>query len=103
MRPLLCVHGGSATDLHQDNRKQCKDKPPGKSRHDTPQSPVGSILRDCSLWMQGCFGRVQAVFRPHTGKLSCLRAGISTFLPLSIASARAMRFLVECGMITSSM
>ncbi len=39
----------------------------------------------------------------HTGKLSCFLAGISTFLPRSIASARAMRFRVECGMITSSM
>jgi hypothetical protein len=39
----------------------------------------------------------------HTGKLSCFRAGISTFFPFSIASARAKRFLVECGMITSSM
>ena len=38
----------------------------------------------------------------HTGKLSCFRAGISTFLPLSIASARAMRRRVECGMMTSS-
>ena len=27
----------------------------------------------------------------HTGKLSCLRPGISTFLPLSIASALSMR------------
>lgn len=40
---------------------------------------------------------------PHNGKLSCFFAGISTFLSLSIASARAIRFLVECGMMTSSM
>jgi hypothetical protein len=39
----------------------------------------------------------------HNGKLSCFFAGISTFLSLSIASARAIRFLVECGMMTSSM
>ncbi len=36
----------------------------------------------------------------HTGKLSCLRAGISTFLPLSIPSARASRLRVARGMIT---
>jgi hypothetical protein len=38
----------------------------------------------------------------HNGKLSCFFAGISTFLSFSIASARAIRRLVECGMITSS-
>lgn len=40
---------------------------------------------------------------PHNGKLSCFFAGISVFLSFSIASALAIRFLVECGMITSSM
>jgi len=35
--------------------------------------------------------------------LSCFRFGISTVLPFSIASARAIRRRVECGMITSSM
>jgi hypothetical protein len=39
----------------------------------------------------------------HNGKLSCFFAGISTFLSLSIASARAIRRLVEYGMMTSSM
>jgi hypothetical protein len=39
---------------------------------------------------------------PHSGRLSCLRQGSSTFFVLSIASARAMRRRVECGMITSS-
>jgi len=39
----------------------------------------------------------------YTGKLSCLRAGISTFLPLSIANARTSRRRVARGMITSSM
>jgi hypothetical protein len=34
--------------------------------------------------------------------LSCFFAGISTFLSFSIASARAIRRLVECGMMTSS-
>jgi hypothetical protein len=38
----------------------------------------------------------------HNGRLSCFFAGISTFLSLSIASARAIRRLVECGMMTSS-
>jgi hypothetical protein len=38
----------------------------------------------------------------YTGKLSCLRGGSSTVLPRSIASARAMRGRVACGMITSS-
>ncbi len=38
----------------------------------------------------------------HTGKLSCFFAGISTFLPLSIASARTSRLRVARGMITSS-
>ena len=38
----------------------------------------------------------------HTGKLSCFRPGISTVFPRSIASARAMRGRVACGMITSS-
>jgi len=39
----------------------------------------------------------------HNGKLSCFFAGISTFLSRSIANALAIRFLVECGMMTSSM
>jgi len=39
----------------------------------------------------------------HTGKLSCLRPGISTVFPRSIARARAMRGRVAWGMITSSM
>jgi hypothetical protein len=38
----------------------------------------------------------------YTGKLSCLRPGISTVFPRSIASARAMRGRVAWGMITSS-
>ena len=38
---------------------------------------------------------------PHTGKLSCFLPGISTVFPHSIASARAMRGRVACGMITS--
>lgn len=38
----------------------------------------------------------------YTGKLSCFLAGISTFLPLSIPSARASRLRVARGMITSS-
>ena len=40
---------------------------------------------------------------PHNGKLSCFFAGVSTFLSFSIDSARAIRFRVECGMMTSSM
>src|SRR6266581_6956937 len=39
---------------------------------------------------------------PHSGKLSCRLAGISTVLWRSMASARAMRRRVACGMITSS-
>jgi hypothetical protein len=39
----------------------------------------------------------------YNGRLSCFFAGISTFLSFSIASALAMRFRVECGMMTSSM
>src|SRR5262249_44842295 len=35
----------------------------------------------------------------QTGKLSCLRAGISTCLLRNIANARAIRRRVECGMI----
>ena len=42
-------------------------------------------------------------FIPHNGKLSCFFAGISVFLSFSIASALAIRFRVECGMMTSSM
>ncbi len=38
----------------------------------------------------------------YTGKLSCFRPGISTCLLRSMASARAMRWRVACGMITSS-
>jgi hypothetical protein len=38
----------------------------------------------------------------YNGKLSCFFIGISTFLSLSIANARAIRRLVECGMMTSS-
>jgi len=40
---------------------------------------------------------------PHNGRLSCFFAGVSTFLSFSIDSARAIRFRVECGMMTSSM
>src|SRR5258707_616898 len=40
--------------------------------------------------------------RRYSGRLSCLRAGISTFFPLSIARARAIRLRVARGMITSS-
>ena len=39
----------------------------------------------------------------HSGRLSCLRAGISSLFSRSIASARATRARVACGMITSSM
>ena len=39
----------------------------------------------------------------HSGRLSCLRAGISSRFSRSIASARATRARVACGMITSSM
>ena len=38
----------------------------------------------------------------YTGKLSCFRPGISTCLLRSMASARASRRRVACGMITSS-
>ena len=38
----------------------------------------------------------------YNGKLSCFFAGTSTFLSRSIASARAIRRRVECGMMTSS-
>ena len=38
----------------------------------------------------------------HSGILSCLRHGRSRLLVRSMASARAMRRRVECGMITSS-
>ena len=49
----------------------------------------------------------QTTLTPHeppryNGRLSCFFAGTSVFLSLSIASARAMRRRVECGMITSS-
>ena len=39
----------------------------------------------------------------HSGMLSCFFIGTSTALSFSIASARAIRRLVECGMMTSSM
>ncbi len=45
---------------------------------------------------------MKAAVIPYNGKLSCFFAGISTFLSRSIASALAIRFLVECGMMTSS-
>jgi hypothetical protein len=35
----------------------------------------------------------------HTGKLSCFLVGISTVLPRSMASARAMRGRVVCGVL----
>ena len=55
-------------------------------------------------WMAGTSPAMtpRISFLAHTGKLSCLRPGISTVLPRSIASARAMRGRVACGMITSS-
>ena len=37
----------------------------------------------------------------YTGKLSCLRPGISTVLPRSMARARAMRGRVVCGILAS--
>jgi hypothetical protein len=40
--------------------------------------------------------------KSYNGKLSCFFIGVSTCLSFSIASARAIRFLVECGMMTSS-
>jgi hypothetical protein len=40
--------------------------------------------------------------RIYTGKLSCFRPGIFTVFPRSIASARAMRGRVACGVITLS-
>jgi 2-polyprenyl-6-methoxyphenol hydroxylase-like FAD-dependent oxidoreductase len=46
--------------------------------------------------------RKREVKAAHTGKLSCFLFGISTCLPFNIASARAIRRRVECGMITSS-
>ena len=39
---------------------------------------------------------------PHNGMLSCFFQGVSTSLVRSMASARATRRRVECGMITSS-
>ncbi len=47
-------------------------------------------------------GRICPLRFPHNGKLSCFFIGISTCLSFSIASARAMRRRVECGMMTSS-
>ncbi len=38
----------------------------------------------------------------YTGRLSCFRFGTSTCLFFSMASARAMRLRVACGMMTSS-
>ena len=56
------------------------------------------------LRMPRDFVQLSGKLFPHvySGKLSCFFAGISTFLPRSIASARAIRFRVECGMMTSS-
>ena len=51
----------------------------------------------------GCANRIQRPGVRYNGKLSCFFAGISTFLSFSIASARAIRLRVECGMMTSSM
>jgi hypothetical protein len=56
-------------------------------------------------WMPGTRPGMTTWCEPnvlYTGKLSCFRPGISTVLPRSIASARAIRGRVACGMITSS-
>jgi hypothetical protein len=45
----------------------------------------------------------RAFERTHNGKLSCFRTGSSTCFTRSMASARARRARVACGMITSSM
>ena len=98
-----------------------QDSPSGRWRHprdydhtllteiaedpDSPRQVVGRIpmiefvtqrLSDHGADEKAGFGH------RHTGKLSCFLAGISTCLFFSIASARAMRRRVECGMITSS-
>ena len=55
------------------------------------------------LALTACAAAYNATFASvYNGKLSCFRPGVSTCLPLSIASARATRRRVACGMITSS-
>ena len=61
--------------------------------------------RDRSFWLNLAQSWLQlaGAVSFHSGRLSCLRAGISTRLLPSMASARAMRARVACGIITSSM
>ena len=68
-----------------------------------PEAPIKFFHANFSrLGREKGFFHFHPLSEIHTGKLSCFRPGISTVLPRSIASARAMRERVACGMITSS-
>jgi hypothetical protein len=79
----------------------------------SPFSPADSAIGDMRLSQALAFARslppslrlmaFSSLPIAYNGRLSCFFAGISTFLSFSIASARAIRFRVECGMMTSSM
>jgi hypothetical protein len=69
------------------------------SQHNEKVLPGLGMIRGRHHWFPIRSGTLILI---HTGKLSCFRLGISTCLFLSIASARATRRRVSCGMITSS-
>ena len=70
-----------------------------KSTAATNDSPTSTNVRLNPLDLILQFAQFSMIYN---GKLSCFFIGTSTFLSRSIASARAIRFRVECGMMTSS-
>ena len=84
-RTILRLRRERTGQQREGNPKGSKD-----AIHDVLLAPVNRGRRDGAL-------------PDHSGRLSCLRAGISSRFSRSIASARATRARVACGMITSSM
>jgi hypothetical protein len=69
------------------------------NQYRTSELTLGVVAKPSPSRVVTTFGHI----RCYNGKLSCFFAGVSTFLSFNIASARAMRLRVECGMMTSSM
>ena len=78
----------------------------GQSNSSAEHNPGGNCCGIDHIGIAGANGTPTPTHKGegknHTGKLSCFLPAISTVLPRSIASARAMRGRVARGMITSS-
>ena len=83
--------------LHASGQQHLGDLLQQPFRPAKPCAPINEIVI-----RQGRLPPQMWITLPHNGKLSCFFAGVSTCLSLSIASARAIRRRVECGMMTSS-